>query len=333
MSAGVALEAVRTDERAAEPTEVAEPGMLSVGRAMLGGHVGVHLGLDGAVADSRARHDAESLLTRIEAWARRLTRFSPDSDLMTLNASSLARVPVGPTLATVLDWGRVAQGLSGGIVDIAMLDARLAAEWSDPPDDDASAASPASRQWSIQRGPRRSNVVRPSGLTFDLDGVAKGWLADRASRRLAFYPSAIVDADGDVAIRIDGDRQLTFGVADPREPGARLTTLVLDGPGAGRTRRFGLATSGTSIHRWQHGSCVTHHLIDPRTGRSARTDVVQATVLGTSAREAEAIAKTVVILGSEVALDRLAWPDVQAAILLTETGEVLMTPGTSAWLR
>ena len=73
---------------------------------------------------------------------------------------------------------------------------------------------------------------------------------------------------------------------------------------------FGLATSGTSVHRWTIDGRSSHHLIDPRTGRPARTDLVQATVLAGSAREAEAIAKTAVIVGSEAALGRLDRPGI-----------------------
>ena len=45
------------------------------------------------------------------------------------------------------------------------------------------------------RGPRASTVRREPGVRFDLDGVAKGWLADRA---IAITPgrSALVDALG-----------------------------------------------------------------------------------------------------------------------------------------
>ena len=95
---------------------------------------------------------------------------------------------------------------------------------------------------------------------------------------------------------------------------------------------FNVATSGTSVHRWTVAGRPSHHLIDPRTGRPARTDLVQATVLARSAREAEAIAKTAVIVGSEAALERLDRRGVHAAILLTERGEVLLTPSTLGWL-
>ena len=95
---------------------------------------------------------------------------------------------------------------------------------------------------------------------------------------------------------------------------------------------FGLATSGTSVHRWTVDGRRSHHLIDPRTGRPALTDLVQATILAGSAREAEAIAKTAVIVGSEAALERLDRAGIHAAILLTERGDVLVTPSTLGWL-
>ena len=120
-------------------------------------------------------------------------------------------------------------------------------------------------------------------------------------------------------------------MADPRTPGRNLAELEV-GADSGGHRGFGLATSGTSVHRWPANGPDRHHLIDPRTGHSARTDLVQATVLAGSAREAEAIAKTAVILGSEAALSRLDRPGIDAAILLTEGGDVLVTPSTIGWL-
>ncbi len=312
---------------------------------MMGGSVGVHLrpGPDPRIAAATtdltdpacavgARRDAELVLRRIAAWADRLTRFTTTSDLARLNAARSIRVPIRPTLGSVIDWGRAAEGLTDGIVDIALLDARLAAERPDEPFPLAPGPSAASRRWKLQRGRRSSLVERSAGLRFDLDGVAKGWLADRALGRLDGYPAAVVDADGDIAIRLGVGERWGFGVADPRAEGTDLAILELAaGRGAGEGW-FGLATSGTSIHRWVHDGRLAHHLIDPRTGRPARTDVVQATVLARSAREAEALAKTAVILGSAAALARLDRPGIDGALLLTDRDELLLTPSTLRWL-
>ena len=298
-------------------TEV--PAIADARRPMMGGEVSVH-----ATGDT-PRATLASVLDRVEAWASRLTRFDAASELMRLNAARSSRVRIGPTLTAVLDWARAAEGLTDGLVDAAMLDARLAAE---------SGASPrpplaASRRWSLDRGPRASTVRREPGVRFDLDGVAMGWLADRA---LAITPgrSALVDADGDIALRcIDGD-SWGMGIADPREPDAMLGVLQFRGGEA--PIRLGVATSGTSVHRWVHAEGTAHHLIDPRTWRPAATDVVQATVVAASAREAEVLAKTAVIAGADRAFTLLDRPGVLGVLILTERGELRATPEMLRWL-
>jgi thiamine biosynthesis lipoprotein len=302
----------------------------------MGGHVGVHLQPSRSDAGaSIATREVGRVLRRIDAWASQLTRYTTTSELSRLNADPRWAVPIRPTLAAVLDWARSAEGLTDGIVDIAMLDARLAAEGLlDAQLGRVPLASRASRAWSVDRRPIGSVVRRPPGLRFDLDGVAKGWLADRALGLLDGHPAAaaVVDADGDVAVRLGSGERIRIGVADPHRSSFDLATLALSGPDGPGETRFGLATSGTSVHRWIHNGQVAHHLIDPRTGWSARTDVVQATVLAGTAREAEALAKMAVILGSSAALELLDRNDVNAAILLTDRDELLMLPSTTSWL-
>lgn len=314
-----------------------EAAIVSVSTALMGGTVGIHLRpIDGTtVASTEARRAAHSTLRRLAAWADRLTRFSTSSDLARLNASRAGRVPIGPTLAATLDWARMAEGLSDGIVDVRMLDARLAAENpanAENSENRPTGAGSIDRTWSLGRGGRATYVRRPVGLRFDLDGVAKGWLADRALDRLVRFPAAAVDADGDIAIKLARGERWRLGVADPRSTGEDLLALDLVGPDRHSDRRFGLATSGISVHRWVHGDRVAHHLIDPRTGRPARTDIIQATVLARTAREAEALAKTAVIVGSDAALDVVDRPEVDGAILLTDRDELLLTPRTMRWL-
>ncbi len=313
--------------------------------ALMGGRVGVHLSPPCDTADVRAggvtaAADADHLLRLMSTWADRLTRFSAVSALSRLNADPRTEVPVGPTLAAVLDWGRHAEGLTGGIVDVGLLDARLAAEGLLPADDwpkvvDLDRASAASRSWSLDRQARGAVVRRPAGLRFDLDGIGKGWLADRALGRLTAYPCAVVDADGDIAIRLGPGTTWSFGVADPRLDGSDLAVLDLTVRGEfvdSADGRFGLATSGTSVHRWGGGTRPSHHLIDPRTRRPADTDVVQATVLARTAREAEVLAKAAVILGSTAANEFLDRVGVDGAMLLTVHGELLVHPATMRWL-
>jgi FAD:protein FMN transferase len=268
---------------------------------------------DASQEEAVARQLAIRAGRRMASWAARLTRFDPASDLSRLNANRAAVAPLRPTIGAVLAWAADASALTGGIVDAALLRERLAAETSE--------IAVASRgSWSLSGSGRTTVVERAGSVAFDLDGVAKGWLADRALALLWPVAGAIVDADGDIAIRLAPGEVVEVGVADPRDAGVLVAELRLADDGR-RGARFGIATSGTSIHRWVHGGTATHHLIDPRTGRPAVTDLLQATVVGGTARHAEALAKTAVILGLEQGTRVLERAGAFAAVLLTEAGQ------------
>lgn len=300
-------------------------------RAM-GGRLGIHVAHTAGDADAAAR-DARLVAGRVRAWSRILTRHDPTSPLMRLNADPRATVPVRPTLAAALRWAADAGESTGGLVDATRLAERLAAESGTPQPAASSRATVADVAWRLDAGkPRHTTITRAPGTSFDLDGVGKGWLADRALHLLDRYPGAVVDADGDVAVRVAPGDTWEIGVEDPLGTADLLAVIVLtaepDGPGRGR-RTWGVATSGTSVHRFGPDA---HHLIDPRTGRPAATDVVQVTVLASGAAAAEAFAKSAVILGSAAGLDFLDRAGVAGAILLLEDGQALALPRTSAFL-
>ena len=307
-------------------------------RAM-GGGLGIHLAVTASADVPAAEADATRVADRVRAWAGRLTRHDPASDLMRANADPRLEVAVRPTLAAALRWAEDAGEMSGGIVDATLLRERLAAEAPTqltPMPIPRPAADPSTRRgprptWRLEGSRHGSAILRRDRETqFDLDGVAKGWIADRALALLDRHPGALVDADGDIAVRsADGDAW-EVSVADPRTPGAELAVFVL--PGARLGARYGIATSGISVHRWTAPDGERHHLIDPRTGRPAATDVVQATVLAGTARAAEAWAKTAVVLGLVAALDVLDRAPVLGAILLAADGRVLAVPRTTRWL-
>ena len=340
------------------PAEEAKPIVpFSHTATSMGGRLVIHLEVDDAAATRGDRYAARTgrvsagrasaaAAERIECWAARLTRHSELSELSALNADPRSEIPVGPTLATVLRAGRVATETSEGWTDITLLDARLAAEGlaeglsAEGLSADKSAGNLANESgrisgafdWSLVPGRRGSAIVRrPPGLRFDLGGIGKGWIADRALHLLAAWPSAVIDADGDLAIRCAPGRVWEVAVDDPRAPDMSLAVLRLAAP-AGLPVRWGVATSGTSIHRWTVDGRPRHHLIDPRTGLPAVTDVVQATVVAGSALRAEALAKAAVIAGSVEGFALLERARIRGAVILTDRGETLALPQTLALL-
>ncbi|GAB5603662.1 FAD:protein FMN transferase [Thermus sp. FJN-A] len=143
----------------------------------------------------------------------------------------------------------------------------------------------------------------------DLDGLAKGYMADRAAEAAlrAGAKAALVNLGGDLARR--GPGQAEVAVEPPLGPDNAPPALVfLLGEG-------GVATSGVR----HQGS----HLLDPRTGKPAPG--LQATVLAPSACLADGLAKALFVLG------KAAWPTLLAfaarGVLFTPEGPVLGPEG------
>jgi FAD:protein FMN transferase len=293
------------------------------GRSM-GGRLVVHLdAAGGAARPSGPAEVGRRVIARVDRWASRLTRHDPRSELERLNADLRREVPVGPTLAAALRAGLMAAESSEGLVDISMLEARLAAEAGVVLD------RPWRGPWSVapvRRG--LTTVTRPVWLRFDLGGVGKGWLADRAIGLLRDWPGAVVDADGDLSITCAPGRRWDVAIGDPRDDDANLAILRLAAPAGGSPLRWGVATSGISIHHWTSDGRIRHHLIDPRTGEPARTDVVQATVVAGTALRAEALAKAAVIAGVTEGFALLERARVLGAVILTESGDTLALAAT-----
>ncbi len=235
-----------------------------------------------------------------EEWESVLSRFRPGSELSRLNRSEESIRRVGPILGAVLGDSLRAAKLTGGLVTPFVHDALLSAGYDRPFDEMADGIRFPGAQnipvpdWHSIRWNRKDSRIRfPDGTRLDFGGIAKGWAADRASAALGRFGPALVDAGGDISAsgpRADGS-PWPVGVANPFFAEQPLVTLAL--------AKGGVATSGRDYRKWNVDGRLRHHIIDPRTGEPAETDVITATVIAPDARRAEAGAKTALILGSE----------------------------------
>ena len=140
-------------------------------------------------------------------------------------------------------------------------------------------------------------MSRPPGVRIDTGGTGKGLAADLAADRLAGYSTFVVDAGGD--LRIGGERPLERLVRIDHPLADEVAHEFMLGQGA-------VATSGIKTRLWQTEAGFAHHLLDPSTGEPAWTGALQATSLGTTALEAETLAKMAFLSGPEAAAKILA---------------------------
>jgi thiamine biosynthesis lipoprotein len=251
----------------------------------------------------------EAVELEFERLEQLLSRFRPDSELSRLNRAGT--LEVSSELAHVVELALTARRLTGGLFDPCVHDALVAAGYDRtfaqivPDGADTPPPGPTCGGGVSVDGRR---ISLEAGAAIDLGGIGKGYAAERAADLLASAGPCLVDAGGDIAVR--GAQTWPVGV----ETGDGTVTLALDG-GA-------LATSGTDRRRWVRNGEERHHLIDPRTGRSAASDLLRVTVFADDAVQAEVLAKLLFLSGTDEARASGA-----PAILVTRNGTTIFTGG------
>ncbi|MDT7943128.1 MAG: FAD:protein FMN transferase [Dehalococcoidia bacterium] len=267
----------------------------------------------------RALQVVVDFMRRVEA---RLSRFLPESELSRLNTHGY--ISASPLLWAVLRQAIRAARATGGLFDPTVLPALEAAGYHRPfallEPDDVPPRRPFSICWRCVRlHPLGREVRLGHGVRVDLGGIAKGWAADQAARFLSRWGPCLVDAGGDIAVRgaPPGWPGWPVGIADPGEDEVDMAVLCLKGGG--------VATSGVDYRRWRRKGRDFHHIIHPRTGMPARTDLLSVTVWAPSTLWAEVMAKVALILGG-----RRGWRWLRArrlpALLVWRDGRARLSP-------
>lgn len=231
-------------------------------------------------------------------WEQSLSRFIPESELSKLNEQPGKPVPVSDLLYHVLATALAAAQATQGVYDPAMLDQLVAAGYdrtfdelpADRPDP-LIPGEPGGGWRGIRVDTIRRRVTLPPGVKLDFGGIAKGMAVDAALAELreSGITPALVNAGGDLAV-------------DGLPPGEEQWQLSV--PGRDRywsipLRRGAVATSGIARRHWRQGNTLRHHLLDPRTGLPAQSNLWSVTVVADRSEQAEVAAKVAFILGSE----------------------------------
>lgn len=258
----------------------------------------------------------------VQSLDDRWSRFNPASEVCALNRNAGRVTLVSAETYRLVEHASRARHLTAGLFNPLQL-SRLeelgyARSWNhgeqDSPDPVAEGGPACTEDIELFA---HINAVRiPVGTRFDPGGIGKGLAGDIVVEQLAPLgaTSMQVELGGDV--RVSGlpwageQWQVNVEGSDGRLLCAQLS---LDGGG--------IATSGTHRRTWQRGGRRMHHLVDPRTGWPANTDLIAASVTASSLWFAEVIAKAVVIAGSADGSALLAKHGL-AAVLHRNDGDV-----------
>jgi thiamine biosynthesis lipoprotein len=283
-----------------------------------------------AFVDSTSSNSEEQLQqvpVWFEAWEQSLSRFRPESELSHVNQQSGNKVTVSKDFWSILEIASQLERKSHGLVTPLVLPALEMAGYSisfdqifgDSPITAQFPESVTGIQDHLILDPVTQTIQLPFGCRLDFGGIAKGWAAHKTMRRLSAYGPALVNAGGDIAISNSRDQSQAWkiGVLDPFQPERDLGSFEIN--------HCGVATSGKDFRQWKQDGILRHHIIDPRTGFPAETDLLSATIIAPDVIEAEMTAKIIMILGSQVGMDLLDSQPHLTAVLVLEDGKILKT--------
>ena len=289
---------------------------------------------------SPAPPDKENLRTdiaaKIEENEKIFSHWRPDSELYQFNASlSTNPVSVPALLHQLLEHAHWMHGQSEGTFDPTI--APLVNLWGFGPVSTNRLATPSPEEISLalQKTGLEKLEILPKGmvrkkrpdLQIDLSASAKGEIIDQVCSMLDRWglKHYLVEIGGELRAKGNGKSGDGWQVAleNGSEMDAKDPVIV-------PLRNYAVATSGTYRQNKPNPSSTkpASHLLDPRTGRPVRHDLVAVNVLAPTARDADAFATALVILGPVEGMKKAEAMDLIARFSISEGNrtKLLHTP-------
>lgn len=240
----------------------------------------------------------DAVMREMHRIDRAMSPFKPDSELSRLNRDAAKMpVPVSAEMFDLIERSIEFSELSEGAFDITfasvggMFDYRNGIK---PAADEIAAALPGIDYRHLRLDHRQRTIrFAHEKAKLDLGGIAKGHAVDSCIALLKSrgVKQGLIMAGGDS--RVLGDRRgrpWVIGVQDPRRKDALVARIPLVDAA--------ISTSGDYERYFEADGVRYHHILDPRTGKSA-CGVRSVTIIGPDATTTEGISKSVFVKGLE----------------------------------
>lgn len=164
------------------------------------------------------------------------------------------------------------------------------------------------------------------GMSVTLGGIAKGYIIDKAMDVIqeAGVESALINAGGDIVslgVKDDGE-MWNISLENPDNTDESIASFNFAGKA--------VATSG-NYYRYFDPDKEVHHIIDPKTGFSA-DKCISVTVIAETCTEADALATSVFVMGSQDGLKLVESLDNVEALIIDSERNIYKSSGLSKYL-
>lgn len=275
-----------------------------------------------------AADEAMKLIAGIE---EKMTINKPGGEINPLNEQAgKGMVKVSEDTMHVMETAVKFAKLSEGVFDVTI--GPLVKEWGiftdhpkvpDPATINALRKLTDYRELKLDRGSLTAGLAR-EGQIADLGGIAKGYAGDAV---ISLYKklgikSGYINLGGNVVAlgsKPDGT-PWRIGVQNPRGENGRYIGII-------NIKDKAIVSSGDYERFFEKDGKRYHHILDPRTGYPAESDLIGTTIVADKSIEADALSTSTFILGLEKGMKLVESLDGIEAVFVTRDKKVYATKG------
>lgn len=175
----------------------------------------------------------------------------------------------------------------------------------------------------IQYNEAECSVELPEGVEIDFGGIAKGYTSQRVIEIFKQHNlvGGIVSLGGNIQCygkKPDGT-SFNIGIKDPFGEQDYTGTMEIDNKA--------VITSGGYERYFEEDGNIYHHILDPDTGRPAKTSLKSVSVIASNGTEADALSTALFVMGKDRAIEFWRNNNNFDMVMVEEDGNVVITKG------
>ena len=272
--------------------------------------------------DAQATAFESAVVTWVQAFEAKYTRFRPSSLVSHINAAAgHSWVVVDEDMEQMLKLCDSLYAMTQGVLDPTSLPLIQLWNWKAehpvvPRADQIAAARQLVGWTKVQRAPGRIFLPEP-GMALDFGGFGKEYAVDIVAQIAVNHGVANVLVDFGHDLRAlgapPGRPAWHIGLEDPQRPGTPWASVALSGS-------RGIASSGDYLRCFKIDGRRYGHIIDPRTGWPVANGCTQATVIAGTCLQAGVLSTTAFVLGVPQGIDLIqSCPGAEGMLLTDKT--------------
>ena len=250
-----------------------------------------------------------------EDLERTLSKNVKDSDVYRLNNTE-GFVSVSPDTLKTVERALYYSELSGGKFDITIAPVSALWDFKNQVVPDRNEIAEALKNVDYHSVEIKDGGISLDGKQIDLGGIAKGYIADKATEYLKEngVKKALINFGGNICMI----GQYNIGIKRPFDDSVIASIEIKDKCAV---------TSGIYERYIEKDGKTYHHILDPKTGYGVENELAAVTVIGEKAFDCDALSTVCMLLGTEDGLEIINNTAGTEAVFIDRDGGITLSSG------